>query len=132
MVYGYQNSINNTAPYMVSGYPWVTCSTIDPAGTATHKISFPNVSKSFTVIFTSGSSPLFVFFGPDPTSEIPQQVTNGHYISIPSASSSFTFNTRCAHFFVASQDTGSYQIFAELTSIEDNLMFILTGSGIDE
>lgn len=130
--YAYSSGIGSSAAYQVTGYPWVTASVVDPAISTYNKIQFPNVCKAFTIIHVSGTQPLMVFFGPDPTVDPPQQITNGHYLSVPTPSSSFKFDVRVKELYVYCTTTGSFQILGEMTSIQSTNMFALTGSGIDE
>ena len=140
-----RSGLGSSAAYQVSGYPWITGSTI-PAGTGYTKISFPSVTKSFTVINKdagsiynsglTGAAVLYVFFGPDPTTSFPyRQISANHFIEIPQTDDGFTFDVKCSHCFIAKSNTahtGAFQLIAELTSIEFSEMPRLTGSGVTD
>jgi hypothetical protein len=136
MTYQYKSGINTTAAYQVSGLPWATGSVVDPAVSSWKLITFPAVTKAFTVFnMSSGSvltNPLNVLFCTASTAYVNQALTAKHYIPI-NASGSFRFEVKCDHIVIATANqTASFFILAELTSIKgvDN-MIILSGSGID-
>lgn len=140
-----RSGLGNSAAYQVSGYPWITGSVI-PAGTGYYKVVFPCVTKSFVVVNKdssqiydsglNGSSSLYVFFGPEPTTAFPyQQISKNHFVTIPQSEDGFTFNVKCKEVFISkinTAHTGAFQVMAELTSIEFTEMPPLTGSGITD
>jgi hypothetical protein len=140
---------------MVSGIPWITGSSLAPSGSTT--ITFPRVTKSFTVInsvSTGGAhndlntGSLAIYFGPTPTtsdwngSNIDQLAKN-HYVELTDPQDAFTFDVKCKEVHVTalgfngantpqtSGCSGSFLLIAELTSVDANEMYALTGSGID-
>ena len=157
--YRQQSGLGHAPAYQVSGRPWMTGSVLSPSGTFT--VEFPSVTKNFTVVATrhdggdatqdiyTGS--LAVFFGPAPTSEwdgtnIPQ-INNNHYVFLDEPNDAYTFETKCTVVHITclgygnysngiptqtSLVSGSVRIIAELTGIDDENMYALTGSGIDD
>jgi len=132
----YTAGLNNVGSYQVSGYPYVTGSTI--SADTEDKISFSTISKSITVIGSSsdGNSmdpPLRVAFN----SSSAGRVQDGkHYIEIDE-DDSFTFDVRCKEIYIscsAGVSNGGYQVFAELTGIPIQRMpdGFLTGSGLTD
>ena len=156
--------LNNASSYMSSGHPYVTGAMISapedawPGHPHTIKVSFPRVTKSFTVIntdeiftgsagemgFTNGGSTaegaFIVHFVPS-ASAIP----GNHFITIPNNGNSFTFDVKCKEVYLTNIETAaagdaaaqlarsaSFQLVAELTSIPVQEMFHLTGSGLTE
>ena len=95
------------------------------------KVAFPSVTRSFTVINT-GTSELRIHFA-DATTETATW-TQFHYVALPNNKDSVTLNVKCADVYVsnAGSGTGKYTLFAELTGIPRERMFILSGSGINE
>ena len=156
--------LNNASSYMSSGHPYIT-GTMIPAeahhpGQGLHsiKISFPRVTKSFTIIntdeifngdagaagFTTGGTtavgPFIVHFTPS-ASAIP----GNHFVTMPTSGNSFTFNVKCKEVYLTNIDltpgtdganelahSASFQLVAELTSIPAEEMYFLTGSGFTE
>jgi hypothetical protein len=77
-------------------------------------------------------------------SNIPQ-IKNNHYIELADPNDSFTFDVKCKEVHVtclgfndstvspqATGVAGSFLLFAELTGVDANEMYELTGSGIDD
>lgn len=141
--------LRSVGAYQVAGHPFITGSTnLDTA--KVHMIKFPYVSKSFTVInnntnsgedirvhFQSGSGVDHMTKAGDTgaaTIDADDDVIAGlHFVTVPAGYASVTFNVKCARFYI-SQATGTnnltYQVFADLTSINTGSMYHLTGSGI--
>ena len=151
--------LGHAPSFQVSGRPWMTGSQMEPSGTVT--ITFPSVTKNFTIVNTrhhqgvannnihTGS--LAVYFGPPPEVEWNgsniSQIYQNHYVMLDGPDDAYTFETKastvsvtCLGFgnFAAGLPTqltgcsGSFRIIAELTGIESDNMYALTGSGIDE
>ena len=58
-----------------------------------------------------------------------------HYVTIPANNGSVTMDVKCSKIYLtqtSSTNTVSYEVFAELTNISTNRMYLLTGSGITE
>jgi len=139
--------LGTVSAYQVSGHPWITA-TIIPANTGYIKVTFPFVTKAFTVyninatdVFPTGSavgtSPIAVFFGPEPTGTFPYpQIRDNHFVPLPSGTNSQTFNIKCKEVFICKlnphTNIGAFRISAEETFISSYDMFALTGSGICE
>jgi len=129
----YEQGLHVTGPFQVSCYPWLTGSNID-AGNANQgevTVSFPMVTKSFTIVNT-GSDAINVHFASRESSQV---VDGLHYMTIPGSSGSWTYDVKCTKLYVSSfgpvGDTG-FLLSAELTGIPTDKMPALTGSGIDE
>jgi hypothetical protein len=128
----YAAGIGNQGSYMVSGQPFITGSAA-MVDIQEDKISFPFVTKKFTII-SSGTvaSPIIriSFVSTGSTSNSP--LHNKHYIQLDGDEESFTFNCKCKEVFISTIKANSgYQLYAELTRIGANQMYALTGSGID-
>lgn len=138
-VYGV--GLRNVGSYQVSGTPWVTGSDISNNDVQRH--TFPNVSKSFTLINT-GSAAIAVHFasgavaitadgtpGKQTFNSSHDYYANNHYISVQ-ANGSVTFDVKCRYVFISADNNGDsgYQLFGELTNIPGSRMYELTGSGI--
>jgi len=124
----YDAGIGNTASYQVSGHPWVTGSTLTQNTTV--EISFPFVTKAFTVI-NKGANDLRVHFLNNANAKADHYVTVKNTGSLPQG---YRFEVKCDKMYITEPNlaAGSYEVFAELTRIDDARMFALTGSGIDE
>lgn len=125
----YRNGIGNQAAYQVAGIPFITGSTALPPGQE-DKISFPSVTRSVTVV-SKAAADLRVHFN----SVSDGNVVGGlHFVTLDVAQDSVTFNVKCKEIYVSNADvtTGSYQLFAETTTIQNSEMYILTGSGLTD
>ena len=132
----YTAGLHNVGSYQVSGYPYITSSTI--AASTEVKIEFPTVAKSITVIGSSSDDaamtpPLRVAFNASTAGRVQ---AGGHYIEIDD-DDSFTFNVRCKEIYIscsAGVSNGGYQVFAELTGIPSSRIAdgCLTGSGLTD
>jgi len=128
----YTVGIHNVGSYQASGVPWITGSTLG-AGRE-HRVRFPTVTKSVTVINSDADSAgaLYVYFAS--TGSVDEKpVAANHHITLTELNSSITMNIRCNELYVQSAaDGGNYQVFAELTNIHRDRMWPLSGSGINE
>ena len=132
----YTAGLNNVGSYQVSGYPFVTGSTI--AAATEDKISFSTISKSVTVIGSASTGteidpPLRVAFNASTAGRVQD---GKHYIEI-GHDDVFTFDVRCKEIYISCSSgvtTGGYQVFAELTGIPTDRMSdgFLTGSGLTD
>ena len=144
--------LRNVGSYQVSGTPFITGST-NLDSTKCHRISFPNVSKSITIINTSANSTdeidIHFVAGCEITDSgrgggigtlssagavTTDVIANNNFITIPGGNASLTMDVKAKEFFVSNRTAGndlSYQVFAELTQIPTGSMYILTGSGIN-
>jgi len=146
--YRQRQGLGNATSFQSPGYPWLTGSEVDPNSFV--KVQFPNVTRGFTIRNTdrfyitnganTGSAPLAIYFGPEPSGS-PVQITNNHSYVMRGAGDEKRFEIRTDHIYVnnvsqisgsGTPSTGSFQIFAELTPTSKEDMIALTGSGIDE
>jgi hypothetical protein len=130
------SGLGSSGAYQVSGYPYITGS-ISLANSGEDHIRFPGVTKSVTVINRpsgSGDAPdIRVHFA----SITDSGVVNGrHFITLTSNKDSMTMNVKCTDLFISRDDAtagnAAYTVFAEITGIQKEQMFPLTGSGITE
>ena len=125
----YRNGIGNQAAYQVAAIPFITGSTsLSPA--AEHKISFPAITRSITVVSKAAAD-----INVDFNSNSEGNVSGGlHFVTLDTAQDSVTFNVKCKEIYVSNPDvtTGSYQLFAEITTIQNSEMYILTGAGLTD
>ncbi len=129
--------IGNVGSYQVSGWPFLTGSTLNVANFAgvnsQVKITFPVVCKSLTIVNTTTSSAsLRVHFNSLVTD--PGVINGHHYMTLTGSSTAITLAMKCAEVYV-SLDTnaygnGSFELFAEMTNISAKEMYGLTGSGL--
>ena len=139
IVFGnYSVGINHVGSYQVSGWPYLT-GTLIAAGVE-HKISFPKVTKSVTVIF-SGSAGVDYGAGIDGmrihfASTSSGDVIAGHrYVSLDADDDeAITFNAKCSDIYISAYGAGQkgYEVVAELTNIPTSSNTLITGSGITD
>jgi len=128
----YQAGLRNVGSYQVAADPWLTGSDIvgTDANNGEISISFPRVTKSFTVINT-GSQALNIHFASRANEQV---IAGNHYITLPGTSGSWTFDVKCTQVYISSfgsSDISGFQLAAELTGIASDKMYTLAGSGID-
>tara|TARA_R100001082_G_scaffold6562_3_gene4204 strand:+ start:349 stop:801 length:453 start_codon:yes stop_codon:yes gene_type:complete len=136
--HNYHAGIGHVGSYQVSGYPYLTGSSVDGDGLdsgSTAKISFPSVAKSVTVINQStgtGDDLRVSFNAPESSDSNVGFVNKGHhYITLTNKLDSVTFNVKCKEIYITSVQNGShFELFAELTGIHTGSMYNLTGSGL--
>jgi len=139
--------LRNVGSYQVSGTPFITGSANLDDGKV-HRISFPYVTKSITVINTSTTNgyDLDIHFSEgSPITASPKGggigtitatsdvAKNNNYITIPAGNASLTMDVKSKFLYISNRsgnDDLSYQVFAELTQIPTGSMYTLTGSGI--
>ena len=128
----YHVGIHNVGSYQVSGIPWMSGSAL--AQDEEHKLEFPMVTKSITVIASGAfdSGELRVHFAPTGSDKSPVVVSH-RYITMNSHEDAYTFNVKTKEIYVSA--TGSavgvgYECVAELTNIPAAGMYAHTGSGI--
>lgn len=124
----YEAGIGSVSSYQVSGHPYLTGSLIENG--VENQIEFPFVTKTFTILNT-GSNTLRIHF--NSTASSANVIGRSHYFNI-SAGSAFTYDVKCRNLYISNGSGGQsgYQIAAELTRIDKNRMYPLTGSGISE
>ena len=133
MVYYQKAGIGAVGSYQVSGKPWITGSYNTLAAGDEHTITFPSVAKAVTVINTdTDSCDIHVHFN----SKLAGAVSGGlHYVALNSLNDAMTFACKCKEIYISNPDAsaaGSYTVVAELTGINVNEMFVLTGSGLTD
>ena len=127
------SGLGSVGSYQVSGYPFITGSTT-LANSGEDKIGFPGVTKSITIINRpsgSGDAPdIRVHFAPLTGGRV---AAGNHFIILTANKDSMTMNVKCNSVYVSAPgNAAAYEMFAELTGINPQTMFPLTGSGIDE
>ena len=90
--------------------------------------AFPSVSRHITVINKSNTNVgLKVHF-----SEASNWDTNNHFITLDNFGDSIELDVKAERIYVTSKGSaGNVEIFAELTGIDADQMYSLTGVGID-
>ena len=125
----YIAGLNNVGSYQVSGVPWITGSTTLPPGDEV-KYEFPMVTKSITVINQSAQD-IRIHFNATGSGQV---VGGLHYLLLDSKEDSYIFNVKAKEIYVScptgNGGAASFTIVAELTQINTERMFILTGSGL--
>lgn len=126
--------LGSVGSYQVSGVPYLTGSWNNLAASAEHKIEFPTVTRTVTVINTDtgGGMGVHAHFN----TKIGTNVSGGlHYVALTSVNDAMTFNVKCKEIYISNPDgaeAASYTVVAELTGIGVDDMFILTGSGLTD
>ena len=124
----YNVGLHNVGSYQSSGWPFITGSTI--ADAVEHKISFPMVAKSVTVIASGSMTGDIRVHFQTTGSGTGFAVAGHHYIALAGTGDSVTFNVKCKEVYITGYgaDCG-YEVFAEMTNIPAESMFSITGSG---
>jgi len=127
----YTVGLHNVGSYQVSAVPYITGSAT-LAANSEHKLEFPNVTRSVTVVNHSSETIRIHFVSKDEGN-----VMGGyHYVELDSDEDSYTFNVKCNVIYVSTPSGNSgaaeYRVIAELTNIARHRMYALTGSGISE
>ena len=119
--------IGHMPSYLTSGTPFMTGAlTIDME--TSEKISFPRIARE-VVIVTKAAADLRVSFVANITGDA--GVLN--YVTLTEDRDSFTFRCKCKEIYIYNVDgssPGKYELYAELTNIDSDEMYELTGSGI--
>lgn len=121
--------LGSVGSYQAAGTPFMTGSTI--TGGSQVLISFPNVTRSITIINKDAANDdIRVHFQDKDTA---RTIAGEHYITLGDLNSSLTMNIKCNSVFLSAPGSdATFEMFAELTGINPQAMFPLTGSGIDE
>lgn len=125
----YRQGVGNSAAYLVSGYPFLTGSTTLAAG-AEAEIKFPTVTKRIVVI-NQGAPDLLVHFA---SKAIAQTTGSFHYITLDTKEDSIDMAVKAEKIFISNIDgssAGSFQLFAELTTIPTGSLFKMHLSGTE-
>ena len=147
MPYQQKAGLHHVGSYQVSGYPFVTGSTVTAGGPSNGevRVEFPTVANNLTVINTSTPG-LRVYFnaltasnGANGAGAYPDgaPIDGLHFITLEDKKDSVTFGVKCKEVFIALTSSaagpgGAFQCWAELTGIASQEMFILTGSGLTD
>jgi hypothetical protein len=119
--------IGNVGSYQVAGHPYITGSTVPSGGEVL--IQFPLVAKSVTII-SLGTPDLRVHFR---SKDEPNVISGHHYITLFDIKDNVTFHNKCKEIYIsAPSGSGEFEMFAELTHIDAEEMYLMTGSGITE
>jgi len=123
------SGLGSVGSYQVAGTPFMTGSTI--TGGQELEIQFPAVTRSITIINKDAANDdIRVHFQSKDTG---RTIAGVHYITLADQNSSLTMNIKCnAVYLSAPGSDATFEMFAELTGIQAEGMFPLTGSGIDE
>jgi len=131
LVFGrYNVGINSVGSYQVSGWPYMTGTTLND--TIEAKIEFPMVAKSVTIM-ASGSDEtlagvLRVHYA---TTHSTNVVVGKHYFSMHTHGDAVTINSKCKEIYLsAAGGAAGFQLFAEMTNIPTASMYELTGVGV--
>ena len=121
--------IGNASSYLVAGTPFLTgAATI--ATTTQEKIEFPRIAREVVVINKSAAD-LRVYFT---DKEAGTSTFDGlHYVTLTENRDSFTFRCKCKEIYIYNVDgssEGAYELYAEITHIDTDEMYTLTGSGL--
>ena len=121
--------LGSVGSYQVAGAPFMTGSTI--TGGAEVEIKFPAVTRSITIINKDAANDdIRVHFQSKDTG---RTIAGVHYITLADQNSSLTMNIKCSSVFLSAPGSAAtFEMFAELTGIQPQSMFPLTGAGIDE
>jgi hypothetical protein len=127
--------IASVGSYQAAGKPWVTGSLVGGIPAAgTLSFTFPNVSKSITLLPLSVPDFLVLHFAP--VSAGPSVLAE-HSIPWPiSPNPAITLDVKCTDIYITNMagapSAGGFNLYASLTGIAHSQMFVLTGSGVTE
>tara|TARA_Y100000034_G_scaffold129276_1_gene185429 strand:+ start:1140 stop:1637 length:498 start_codon:yes stop_codon:yes gene_type:complete len=121
--------LGNVNSYLVAGTPYLTgAATI--AVESQHKIVFPRVAREVVVV-NKAAPDLRVYFT---DKDAGTSTFDGlHYVTLTEARDSYTFRCKCKEIYIYNVDgstEGAYELYAEITHIDNGEMYILTGSGL--
>lgn len=127
--YGAPPGIGHVGSYQVSGYPFITGSSVISG--SQFLCEFPKVTSHIKVqtVDASGGGHIRVHFANSGSAVI----TNKHWWHVEDGAP-FETDVKCDHIYI-SHDHGpetEFRIFAELTNIPTGSMPTLSGPGIDE
>ena len=118
------SGLGNSAAYQVAGRPYLTGSNLD--ADEIKKISFPTVTRSFTVVNTGSADIRLYFIDPSVSATAD---TGLHRFTLTN-NSSFTMDVKCVEIYIKAVGESGFEMCAELTGIPASDMYTLTGSGI--
>ncbi len=121
--------LGSVGSYQAAGAPYMTGSTIYNGEEV--RIDFPNVTRSITIINKDAANDDIRVHFQSKTEA--RTIAGVHYITLGDLNSSLTMNIKCSHIYLSAPgNDATFEMFAELTGINPQAMFPLTGSGIDE
>ena len=120
--------IGNVGSYQVAGTPFLTGTATISNGTE-FRIDFPAVTKNIKVFCTHASNSVRVHFD---SKDDGNTISNKHFLTITSGSVDLDVKCKTVYISNASGGASSFELYAELTSIEPEMMFELTGVGIND
>ena len=136
---GFQGpGIANVGSYQVAGHPYLTGSQNLPTNKAA-EINFPRVTNRIVIRNTTENAPLLVTFAPSGSFDGYNFVVSGsHFITLqPQAAATahlaqLDMRVKCRRIYISNKgaNVGKFELYAELTGIDANEMYELTGSGI--
>ena len=130
--------------YQVSGHPFLTGNASFATNT-TQQVDFPNVTRRILIRNTDTDAAIKVHFRPTGSAavggidQVPASVVSAsHFITVQPmtdatiALSQLDMQVKCRRIYITNDtaNAGSWELFAELTGIDANQMYELTGSGI--
>lgn len=121
----YSPGVHNVGSFQSSGTPFLTGGFI--SSDTEHVLEFPFITKSFTLKNT-GSADIRIHFASK--DEAPAVLTNHNYFTIGSGAS-LTYDVKCRYLYISCTSNSGFEIAAEITGIDKNRMFELSGSGIN-
>ena len=128
----YSVGINNVGSYQASGSPYCSGSAAHPNGTQV-QYDFPRITRSITVTNNGavGGPAIRVHFNGVAEGDV---IAGVHFVTLSGTMASQRFEVKTDKIFIsnASGVAASYSIAAEITSIPNSSMFILTGSGLTD
>ena len=119
--------IGNVGSYQVAGIPFLSgCSSLNNGSEM--KIEFPAVTKNIKVFCTNANRSVRVHFDSQADGNT---TSNLQFYTVTSGS--IEMNVKCKEIYISNASGGasSFEIVAELTGIEPEMMFELSGSGIN-
>ncbi len=125
----YRAGLQNVGSYQVGGTPQLTGGVVS---TDEVKIEFPQVTKNVLVSNTSGSIGLRVHFNSTGSGNV---ISGHHYFTLSNKGDNVTFNQKCREIYISLETPGtdgSFELVADLTGIEADEMFALTGAGLTD
>jgi len=131
----YGVGVNNVGSYQAAGQPFLTGSDLDPGHE--HHIEFPYVTRSITVMNTGSNGVVRIHFAPSGSTKsngTARVISGHHFWPLDSKEDALTMNVKASRIYLSNPEStvGGYKLFAELTGIDSERMYLLTGSGIND
>ena len=141
------SGLGNSAAYQVAGKPYLTGSEIATESgvnyvtSKEYKVTFPAVTRKFTVYNYSANADIVVYFTSKATA--PATMTGVHFAIVGCQTGSLEMDVKCKEVYISpfptndyggdggNFDAGLFGVAAELTGIPTSDMYELTGSGIN-